>query len=124
MSNNSLTRVAFLWILLVFSISTNLRINSIRQERALAQELPVHDLEFSREVWIDVHYKGKRLGAKRVDFFIGDRTGDVLLKIKAKRALDHVDFVQTLSYLKASDHKVGLLINFGTKPLEIRRVAN
>ena len=37
-------------------------------QRALAKELPLHDLEFSREVWIDVHYKGEKAGWKQVDF--------------------------------------------------------
>src|SRR5215210_1207562 len=40
-------------------------------QRALAYELPAHDLEFSREVWIDVCYKGANVGKKRVDFVIG-----------------------------------------------------
>jgi len=37
-------------------------------QRALAMELPSHGLEFSREQWIDVHYKGEKVGRKRVDF--------------------------------------------------------
>jgi GxxExxY protein len=37
-------------------------------QRALAVELPVHDLEFSREVWMDVTYKGVKVGRKRMDF--------------------------------------------------------
>lgn len=93
-------------------------------QRALALELPTHDLEFSREVWIDVNYKGQNVGRKRVDFVIGDKTGEIMLEIKAKSTLEDVDFVQTLSYLKASGYKVGLLINFGGKQLEIRRLAN
>jgi GxxExxY protein len=47
-----------------------------------------------------------------------------MVEIKAKAALDEVDFVQTLSYLKASGYKVGLLLNFGAKTLEIKRLAN
>ncbi len=39
-------------------------------QRALAMELPAHGLEFEREVWMDVHYKGNKLGRKRVDFVI------------------------------------------------------
>ena len=93
-------------------------------QRSLAKELPAHDLEFEREVSIDVLYKGEKVGHKRVDFVIGDSTGDVMLEIKAKRALDDVDFVQTLSYLKASGYKVGLLINFGAIKLEVKRLAN
>jgi GxxExxY protein len=90
-------------------------------QRALALEFPAHDLEFSREVWIDVHYKGEKVGRKRVDFVVGDETGDVLVEIKAKAALEEVNFVQTLSYLKASGHTVALLLNFGAKRLGIKR---
>lgn len=89
-------------------------------QRALARELPAHGLDFAREVWIDVHYKGARIGRRRVDFVIDE----VMVETKAKAALADVDFVQTLSYLKASGYKVGLLLNFGTRKLEIRRLAN
>jgi GxxExxY protein len=87
-------------------------------QRALALELPAHDLDFSREVWIDVHYKGEKVGSKRVDFIVDQ----VLVEIKAKAALENVDFIQTLSYLKASGYTVALLLNFGAKRLEIKRI--
>jgi len=89
-------------------------------QRALKEELPAHDLEFGREVWIDIYYKGKKIGRKRVDFIVEE----VMVETKAKGALEPVDFVQTLSYLKASGYKVGLLLNFGTTRLEIKRIAN
>jgi GxxExxY protein len=89
-------------------------------QRALARELPAHDLEFSREVWIDIYYKGGKVGRKRVDFIIDE----VMVEIKAKEKLEPVDFVQTLSYLKASGYKVGLLLNFGAPKLSIKRLAN
>ena len=89
-------------------------------QRALARELPAHDLEFSREVWIDVHYKGEKVGRKRVDSIIDE----VMVEIKAKAALEPVDFVQTLSYLRASGYRVGLLLNFGASKLEIKRLVN
>ena len=93
-------------------------------QRALAKELPAHGMEFSREVWMDVLYRGDKVGRKRVDFMIGSGLESVLLEIKAKGRLEDVDFVQALSYLKASGYKVGLLINFGAKQLEIKRLAN
>jgi len=93
-------------------------------QRAMAKELPAHGLDFEREVWIDVIYKGEKVGRKRVDFVIGDSSGDVMLEVKAKAVLEAVDFVQALSYLRASGYKVGLLINFGGKRLEIKRLAN
>ncbi len=93
-------------------------------QRALAKELPAHDVECSREVWIDVLYKGEKVGRKRVDFIAGDNSGNVMIEIKAKAVLEEVDFVQALSYLKASGYKVGLLLNFGGKHLEVKRLAN
>lgn len=93
-------------------------------QRALAKELPVHGLEFSREVSMDVLYKGEKVGHKRVDFMVGNDVESVLVEIKAKSKLEDVDFVQALSYLKAAGCRVGMLINFGSKQLEIRRLAN
>ena len=93
-------------------------------QRALAKELPAHGVDCAREVWIDVIYKGEKVGRKRVDFIVGDDSGDVMIEIKAKSALEDVDFVQALSYLKASGYRVGLLINFGRKRLEVKRLAN
>jgi GxxExxY protein len=46
----------------------------------------------------------------------------VLVEIKAKTALEDVDFVQTLSYLKAAGHQVALLLNFGAKRLGVKRI--
>jgi GxxExxY protein len=87
-------------------------------------ELPAQGLEYEREVQIDVFYKDEKVGKKRVDFLIEDTTGVVLVEIKAKAKLEDVDFVQALSYLKASGEKVGLLINFGGRSLEVKRMAN
>jgi GxxExxY protein len=87
-------------------------------QRAHALELPIHNLEFSREVGIDVHYRGARVGHKRVDFCIDE----VLLEIKAEATLEDVDFVQTLSYLKASGYIVALLLSFGARELGIKRI--
>jgi len=47
-------------------------------QRALARELPAHDLEYAREVWMDIIYKGVKIGRKRVDFVVGDGSGDVM----------------------------------------------
>jgi GxxExxY protein len=86
-------------------------------QRALARELDALDLDFSREVEIDIHYKGLKLGHIRVDFVVED----VLVEIKAKSEMTPVDVSQTLSYLKASGYQVALLLNFGTPKLGIKR---
>jgi len=50
-------------------------------QRALGIELPAHGVEFDREVWIEVLYKGKSIGKKRVDFVVGDRSGSALVEM-------------------------------------------
>jgi GxxExxY protein len=89
-------------------------------QRALALELHADGMEFSREVWIDIPYRGTIVGRKRVDFLIEG----IMVEIKARAELEEVHFVQALSYLKASGYKVGLLLNFGAPRLQIKRLAN
>jgi GxxExxY protein len=89
-------------------------------QRALALELQAQGLEFSREIWIDVHYRDVKVGKKRVDFLIEG----VMVEIKAHAELQDVHVVQALSYLKASGYPVGLLLNFGAARLQIKRLAN
>ena len=89
-------------------------------QRALEKEFRAAGLECDREVWIPVYYKGALLGRKRVDFVVEV----VMLETKAKTKLEDVDYIQTLSYLKASGYQVALLINFGGKELQVKRLIN
>jgi GxxExxY protein len=89
-------------------------------QRALELELSVEGLDHTREVEIEVLYRGERVGRKRVDFEIEG----VMVEIKAQSQLEPVHYVQTLSYLKASGCKVGLLLNFGAEKLQIKRLVN
>ena len=67
---------------------------------------------------MDVNYKGEKIGKKRVDFIIEDG----MVEIKAKGEIEDVDIIQTLSYLKASGLQVGLLLNYGSRTLGIKRL--
>lgn len=89
-------------------------------QRALELELIAADIEFTREANIPVFYKGKHLDTRRVDFVVED----CIIEIKAKKEFAPEDFIQTLSYLKASGYRVALLLNFGAKSLEIKRFMN
>jgi GxxExxY protein len=71
-------------------------------------------------VEIPIYYKGHKITTKRVDFVVGE----CMVEIKAKREFDPEDYMQALAYLKASGHKVGLLINFGQKKIEVKRLVN
>lgn len=87
-------------------------------QAALAQEFLSEGLEFSRECWVDILYKGKKVDKRRVDFVVED----LLVEIKAKESLDKVDFMQTLSYLKSTCFRVALLINFGPPTIQVKRL--
>ena len=87
-------------------------------QTALALELQAEGLDYARECWADVFYKGTKVDKRRLDFIVED----VLLEIKAKAALEDVDKMQTLSYLKTTGYRVGLLINFGAPTIEVRRI--
>lgn len=87
-------------------------------QSALALEFAARDLDASREVWIDVAYKGIKVGTRRVDFVVED----VMVEIKARSTEEPADFVQTLSYLRASGFQVALLLNFGMPRLAYHRL--
>jgi len=87
-------------------------------QRALQKELRSIRMNFGREVEIPIHYKGEQIATRRVDFLIED----ILVELKAKEDLDSQDYEQLLSYLKTSGYKLGLIINFGAKKLQFKRI--
>jgi len=89
--------------------------------RALEYEFSKNDITFEKEKLIDVKYKNKRIGEHRIDFLIED---ELILELKAAEGIADVHLVQLLSYLKAIDKRLGLVLNFGAGKLEIKRVAN
>ncbi len=91
---------------------------------ALAVELRERGLSFEREVPVPASYKGQMLGvAFRADFLV-ERC--VLLELKAVELLTELHRAQLLSYLRVSDLRLGLLINFHTFPVVkgVKRVVN
>jgi GxxExxY protein len=89
-------------------------------QRALALELEAAGLEFSREEHVEVFYRDQHIGTYQVDFIIED----VMLEVKAKSKLAPEDHAQTLSYLKASGYRVGLLVNFGGPKIDAKRLVH
>jgi GxxExxY protein len=86
---------------------------------ALQLELADRAIPFQREVYLPVRFKGRRLTTHfRVDLLCFDQ---VVVEIKALRAVAGPEAAQILNYLKASGCRRGLLLNFGGKSLEYRR---
>jgi len=90
-------------------------------QRALAIEMNLQKLEHIREQEMDLLYKGHDIGTRRVDFFV---EGKVMVEIKAVIKLEDVHLAQAINYLEAYNIETGLLINFGSKSLEFKRVMN
>ncbi len=90
-------------------------------QRALAIELSNANVEFAREVEMPIYYGGEEIGTRRADFVI---EGKVLVELKALVELEDVHLAQALNYLEAYRLEIGLLINFGSKRLEFRRLTN
>ena len=78
-------------------------------------------VEFVREIKQDIFYKDfpKPIGTRRADFVVA---GEVLVELKAISAVADVHEAQILNYLKAYRLEIGLLLNFGAKSLEIKRL--
>jgi len=85
---------------------------------ALARELAEHAVPHRRQVGLSVMYKGTLVGMYRADFVVDDK---VIVENKAARQLTELDEAQLLNYLKATGYRVGLLLNFGARSLEIKR---
>lgn len=90
-------------------------------ERALIHEFEKAAIDFQNQFQVKIKYEEMKIGIQRVDFIIEDT---VLLELKSASRIIPVFEAQLLSYLKASGKRVGLLLNFGRKRLEIRRMVN
>lgn len=88
-------------------------------QRALAIELEKTKLFFTRELEMPIYYENIEIGTRRVDFLIEDK---IILELKAVTSLDKVHLAQALNYLEAFKLEIGLLINFGNKRLEFKRL--
>ena len=90
-------------------------------QRALALELARVGLTFAREIEQDIFYKEcpEPIGTRRADFVV---EGKVLVELKAIAVLEAVHTAQMLNNLKAYRMAVGLLINFGGKSLDFKRL--
>lgn len=88
-------------------------------ENALAHELELRQIPFSRQVDFRVKYKGKEVGEYRADLVV-DRK--LILEIKAASALVPAHEGQALNYLEATGLRLAILLNFGAESLEVKRI--
>ena len=90
-------------------------------QRALEIELKLEGLEFIRELEMPIFYRDKKIGSRRVDFFV---EREIMVELKAVIHLEDVHLAQAINYLEAYNMKTGLLINFGSRSLTFKRLFN
>jgi len=88
-------------------------------QKALQKEFEDINIPYKREKGISVKYKNLLVGNYRPDFVIDDR---ILIELKAVEFMPKTFETQLIHYLKSTDYKLGLLINFGSQRLQIRRL--
>ncbi len=91
-------------------------------EEALCFEFELQGIKYQRQVPADIIYKGKVIKGQKIDLLVED---EVVVEIKSLSKMPEVALAQTLSYLKATNLRRGLIVNFGEKRLVdgIKRVA-
>ena len=90
-------------------------------QRAMCIEMDKLSLSFQREMEMTIYYEGIDIGTRRVDFFVEEV---IMVELKALIKLEDVHLAQAMNYCQAYNLPIGLLINFGSKSLEFKRVYN
>ena len=90
-------------------------------EQALLKEFEKAGVQFEKQKIIRVEYNGTGLGNQRVDLLVDD---EIIVELKACNKIIPLFRDQVISYLKTTDKRLGLILNFGRSKLEIKRVVN
>ena len=90
-------------------------------QKALAIEMQIQGLPFQREFAMPVYYKNRLISTRRVDFLVDK---NISTELKAVSKMDDGHLNQALNYLEAYNLEIGLLINFGSKSLQFKRLFN
>ncbi len=90
-------------------------------QRALAIEMSLAGVAFSREFEMPIFYREEQIGTRRVDFLV---EGVISVELKAITQIEDVHFAQAINYLEAYNLEIGLLINFGERSLKFKRLTN
>lgn len=79
-------------------------------EEALCYEFDLQGIRYQRQVPVDIHYKGKKIQGFKIDLLVEK---EVVVELKAVKLPPKLALSQTISYLKATKLRRGLIINFG-----------
>lgn len=123
MESEEINKITELIIGAAMKVSNTLGVGFLEKvyENALVVELSKTGLKIEQQKAIRVNYEGVVVGYYVADLIIENK---VLVELKSAKALDDIHQAQLLNYLKATGLKIGLILNFGTSKLGIKRMAN
>lgn len=90
-------------------------------QRAIEIEMKLAGISFVREFEMPIYYRDEHIGTRRVDFLVENV---ISVELKAITKLEDVHFAQAINYLEAYNLEIGLLINFGERSLNFKRLTN
>jgi GxxExxY protein len=90
-------------------------------ERSLMRELALQDLRCRAQVPVRIHYKGGRVGDYFADILVEEK---LIVELKCVAALANEHLAQCLNYLRATDLRLALIVNFQRPKLEYERIVN
>jgi len=90
-------------------------------QKSVIYELQKDNISYETEKGINIKYKDINVGKQRLDLVVD---GKIIIEVKATDNMHSLFEKQTIAYLKASDYKLALLVNFGGSKLVIKRYIN
>lgn len=90
-------------------------------ENSLVKELEYRNVKCKQQVPLEVYYKDYVVGNYIADIIVEDK---IILEIKAIAGIEEKHFYQLLNYLKSTKKRLGVIINFGTNNVQIKRIVN
>jgi GxxExxY protein len=88
-------------------------------ENAMKVALRKRNLAFESQREVRVLYESEEVGLHRLDLIVNN---EIVVELKAIKALEDLHFAQVRSYLKATGLRVGLLMNFNAPTLVVKRI--
>ena len=106
-----------------FSVSNKLGVGFLEKvyENSLLIELQKNGLNVEQQKAINVYYDNILVGEYFSDLLVED---SIIVELKAVKRLDEIHQSQLMNYLKACKKRFGLILNFGTPKVEVKRIVN
>lgn len=121
--NSDLNKISELIINCAFTVSNTLGCGFLEKvyENAMVIELGKRGLFVKQQYPLNVYYDNKVVGDYFADIFVNN---EIIVELKTVDSINEIHEAQLLNYLKASNKKLGLIINFNKPKVQIKRMVN